>query len=85
MPRNPKTALSRIWQKRGLTGAEVASSCGITETYLYEIARGAKNPSMDVAAALSELLQAPVEDLFPFAFSKRKAELLRNEQAAATG
>lgn len=76
MARERKTPLSRLWKQHGLTGAQVAQQAGISQTHLYEVARGAKTPSMEVAAALSAILDAPVEQLFPHLFTagKRKVE-----------
>lgn len=84
MARRRKTLLSQLWADLGLTGAEVAHRAGIKQTHLYEVARGVKTPSMEVAAALSEVLQTPVEVLFPHAFEagRRRVEEALAERPA---
>lgn len=87
MPRELDTPLAHAWKAQGLNGEQVADGTGISVTYLYEIARGDKNPSMKTAIRLSQFLKRPLQELFPHLFLPTGTHLaeLRDSKHAATG
>lgn len=69
MPKELKAPLALAWKSEGLTGEELANKAGISTTFLYEIARGDKNPSMKTAIKISRILGRPLQELFPHLFT----------------
>ena len=57
--------IRRARQTKGLTGAQLAESIGVSANYISELERGIKkNPSMQVIAGMSEVLTVPVDYFF---------------------
>jgi transcriptional regulator with XRE-family HTH domain len=57
--------IRRARQTKGLTGAQLAESIGVSANYISELERGIKkNPSMQVIAGMSEVLSVPVDYFF---------------------
>lgn len=57
--------IRRARQTKGLTGAQLAESIGVSANYISELERGIKkNPSMQVIAGMSEVLCVPVDYFF---------------------
>ena len=57
--------IRRARQTKGLTGAQLAESIGVSANYISELERGIKkNPSMQVIAGMSDVLSVPVDYFF---------------------
>lgn len=53
--------IQTVRESRGLTQAETAEKVGITQAALCQIERGTRNPSLQVAAELAEVLGCRIE------------------------
>jgi len=56
--------LRRARLRAGLTQAQVAAMAGLSRPMYTNIELGRKNPSLDTALRIAEVLGQPVEDLF---------------------
>jgi len=55
----------RAWRiKRGLTQVELAKKVGVTQSYIGQLERDEKEPSLAVLRRLSTALAVPVSKLF---------------------
>lgn len=53
--------IQAVREGRGLTQVETAEKVGITQAALCQIERGTRNPSLQVAARLAEVLGCRIE------------------------
>ena len=72
--------IKNIRKQKGLTQNELASLCGITQTYLSQIEGNLKEPNLSTLREISEKLKIPLPILFFLSMteddvqpSKRKA------------
>ncbi|MFD2170924.1 helix-turn-helix domain-containing protein [Tumebacillus lipolyticus] len=57
--------IRRARQHRKITGAQLATSIGVSATYISELERGVKkNPSMQVIAGMAEVMSYPIDYFF---------------------
>jgi transcriptional regulator with XRE-family HTH domain len=63
---NIGTAIRTLRLKESLLQEEFASRIGITQTYLSQIERGHKNPSLDVLNSMAKDLKLPLPLMFWF-------------------
>ncbi len=61
------SALSRVLKKvreeRGLSQMEIARRSGMHRTYIHDLERGARNPSLSIVYLLAMALEVPIADL----------------------
>lgn len=60
--------LTRRWKELKMTADEVAEEVGVHRSFVYDVARGVKRPSLKTAAKFSRVLRKPVQELFPDIF-----------------
>jgi transcriptional regulator with XRE-family HTH domain len=58
------TTIKNIRKQKGQTQSELASSCGITQTYLSQIEGNLKEPNLATLKTVSENLKIPLPILF---------------------
>lgn len=57
---------ARVWRTfRGLTMAELAARCGLSQGYVSQIESGSRTPSPTARAALAAALEVEADDLLP--------------------
>lgn len=52
-----------IRRQRGLSQRELARRTGMHRTYLRDLERGTRNPSLSIVYLLAEALEVPISDL----------------------
>jgi len=67
-------ALRIIRKKRGLTQGQLADQSGITQTYLSQIEKNKKEPTLSVLRDICEVINVPVAILFWFTLDESKVE-----------
>ncbi len=55
--------LQNLRRARGMTQEELASNASVNQTYVSDIERGIRNPSVQVLARIATALEADIEDL----------------------
>lgn len=50
-------------EKRGMTGAQFADTCGLSPQHLSDVERGRRNPSPPVAKRIADALERRLEDI----------------------
>jgi transcriptional regulator with XRE-family HTH domain len=76
-------ALKTIRQYHRLTQAELAGRLSLSKSYLNEIERGHKEPSLDVLRKYSEFFDVPVSSLMLFAERSSGSSVERTRVFAA--
>jgi transcriptional regulator with XRE-family HTH domain len=56
--------IKEILKEKGITGKEISSKIGITETSLSRIIKGVQQPRFDLLLHLADILDVDVKDLF---------------------
>ena len=57
-------AIDRIKNDKNLSYEDIAKECGVTATYIYQLAKGKrKNPNVNVVAKIAKFLGITVEEL----------------------
>jgi len=72
--------------KQGITVAEMARKLGISESFYYKIEQGIRNPTMNLAKRIADLLGSTVDELFfesQLDETSNNMRLGRDEMAAA--
>ncbi|NLV92433.1 MAG: helix-turn-helix transcriptional regulator [Firmicutes bacterium] len=59
-----RKALQQARAKKGLTQAEVAALVGIRRASYTHIERGSRNPSIQVARRIAQVLECSLDELF---------------------
>ena len=56
--------IDRIKQARNLSYEDIAKECGVTATYVYQLAKGKrKNPNVNIIAKIANFLGVTIEEL----------------------
>ena len=63
MAQEKDSIIEKIRKSREMSIKTLANKCDISASYLYQIERGDKNPSVDTLKQIAEALNAPVSDL----------------------
>lgn len=58
------TVIKNTRKKKSMTQNELASLCGITQTYLSQIEGNRKEPNLSILKVISEQLEIPLPILF---------------------
>lgn len=72
--------LKKSRRAKNLSVMEMAKALQISASFYYKIEKGARNPTLGLAKAISDILGQPVEELF---FDNELDDLSRNEHAAS--
>lgn len=56
------TNIRRIRERQGMQQAELARGAGITQSFLCQVERETKNPSLQIARELARVLRCRMED-----------------------
>jgi putative transcriptional regulator len=59
-----RTPLKKKRESNGLNVAELAEKAGISKWYYYKIEAGTRNPTMDQAKRIADILGETVDELF---------------------
>jgi putative transcriptional regulator len=59
-----REALNTARKVKGFTVKDIATKLGISESFYYKIEKGLRNPNIDLAKKISELLEKNIEELF---------------------
>jgi len=89
-PRHRRRPWIEFWIARtqaGMTVRAVADASGVYESYLHQLSRGDRQPSLDHIEAVADALERPAADLVPHADTVIPPELLdaAADVAEATG
>jgi len=68
MPRELDTPIAHAYRAVGMNAEEVAEQLGISPTYMYEIARQSKLPSVRLLGDLCRVLRKTPQELLPDIF-----------------
>jgi transcriptional regulator with XRE-family HTH domain len=60
---NEKQVLSKMYLKGIRTRRELAKRIGVSESYTYDLLRGAYGPNTETLFSLARVLDCPVEEL----------------------
>ena len=56
--------IDRIKQARNLSYEDIAKECGVTATYIYQLAKGKrKNPNVNIISKIANFLGVTIEEL----------------------
>lgn len=67
--------IDRIKQARNLSYEDIAKECGVTATYVYQLAKGKrKNPNINVVSKIAKFLRVSIEELINEVEIKEKEE-----------
>ncbi|MDD5793941.1 MAG: helix-turn-helix transcriptional regulator [Clostridiales bacterium] len=56
--------IDRIKQARNLSYEDIAKECGVTATYVYQLAKGKrKNPNVNIISKIANFLGVTIEEL----------------------
>jgi len=64
MKRRQRRRLRAIRIEKGLSVAQLANQVGISDSFYYKIERGVRNPTLELAKEISDLLGSSIDDLF---------------------
>ncbi|MHB8182286.1 MAG: helix-turn-helix transcriptional regulator [Candidatus Desulforudaceae bacterium] len=59
-----RAALKHARQAKGLMVQDIAGKLGISESFYYKIEQGVRNPTIDLAKKIANLLGGTVDELF---------------------
>lgn len=63
--KNNMTKYVEKLKEKGITTTEIIETSGVGRTTFYDIMRGKQIPKIDTAIAISQALEAGVQDVFP--------------------
>ncbi len=75
-----REALKKARVAKGYTVAEIAERVGVTPAVYYKWEDGTRDPLLDNARQVSEVLERPIEELF-FAQKKKIKSITKNSDA----
>lgn len=57
-------SIDRIKQAKNLSYEDIAKECGVTATYIYQLAKGKrKNPNVNIISKIANFLGVTIEEL----------------------
>ena len=57
-------SIDRIKQAKNLSYEDIAKECGVTATYVYQLAKGKrKNPNVNIISKIANFLGVTIEEL----------------------
>ncbi len=77
---NIPSALKELRVKKGVRQYEVANKIGITQTYMSQIEKGQKVPSVEVLEKLAKYYKTPIAIMLWFSLDEK--EIPKNKLAA---
>lgn len=58
------STIDRIKQEKNLSYGDIAKECGVTATYIYQLAKGKrKNPNVNVISKIAKFLGVSIEEI----------------------
>jgi len=69
--------IQNLRKKRGLTQAELAEECGLSNNFIASMERGATAPSMETLDKLARVLHTDISALFDFEADASRAGKMR--------
>ena len=67
-------AVKELRKKRGLTQGNFCEQIGITQSYLSQVEKGHKEPSIDVIKKIADALGTPIPVLFWFTLTEEDVD-----------
>lgn len=61
--------IAQAWRELGLTAEEVSNALNVHRSFIYDVAKRIKNPSLETAADLCRVLKKQPHELFPDLFA----------------
>lgn len=74
--------IRQIRKSKGLSQEKVALKAGITTSYMGQVERGEKSPTVDSLEKISYALNVPISELFDFDSTKVQQEYSISEKIA---
>lgn len=63
MTKNIGDTIAKLRLQRGLSQEALADKCGVHRTYISQLERGLKNPTLNVLQKISKAMDVPLSEL----------------------